>query len=118
VSKDPEVEALLQTVPFSFAHFDRSEVAELRAYQSNVEELNRRKLANQQSFTYEVSTDGSLSSGVDEDDIVALATTIRKLAWGGSEAPAPGQKAATGAQGRPQWPANEEPRDHSGLAGF
>ncbi len=81
MSTDPEVEALLQTVPLSFAHFDLREVAELKAFHSNVEELNRRKLANQQSFTYEISTEGSLSSGVDEDDILALATTIRKLAW-------------------------------------
>jgi hypothetical protein len=50
-------------------------------YHSHIEELNRRKLANQDTLTFDIAVDGSLRSGVHEDDAVALATTLRKFAW-------------------------------------
>lgn len=78
---DGELEAVLASVPESFAPFDAKEIEGLRLYHRLVEELDRRTLANEKTFTFEISNEGSLASGVDEEQLAALATTLRKLAW-------------------------------------
>jgi hypothetical protein len=81
MSDDQQVQALLAAVPVSFAPFSADEIAELRLYHSLVEELDRRKLANQRKLIYDIDAGGTMTTDVDEDDVLALATTLRKLAW-------------------------------------
>lgn len=78
---DAELEAVLASVAESFAPFNEKEIEGLRLYHRLVEELDRRSLANEKTFTFEISHEGSLTSGTDEERLVALATTLRKLAW-------------------------------------
>lgn len=81
----PSEPAVIQAVPRGLAPFTTDEVEELELYRDLVAELGEWELANRQQIELAIGSHGVLADGLEKADLVALATSFRKLGWAEKE---------------------------------
>lgn len=73
--------AVLAAVAGGLTPFALDEVEELELYRDLVAELSDWELANRQKIDLVIGSGGVLAEDIEKADLVALATTFRKLGW-------------------------------------
>jgi hypothetical protein len=72
---------VLQAIPAGLAPFGSDELEQLGLYRELVSELSDWQLANRQKIDLVIGAGGVLAEDIEKADLIALATTFRKLGW-------------------------------------
>ena len=77
----PIAAPVVQAVPKGLTPFAPNEIEELGLYRDLVAELGEWELANRQQIELAIRSHGVITDGLEKADLVALATSFRKLGW-------------------------------------
>lgn len=97
----PAEPPVLQAIPAGLTPFAADETEQLELYRELVAELSDWEFANRQKVDLVIGPGGVLAEDIEKADLVALATTFRKLGWLEKEPASFGAKDSRATASRP-----------------